>query len=209
MSHFFTSRQFWGETGIGDWTISVQDEVNNGTGGNLNSWGINLYGDTLDGDDLYVYTNEYRSFTGLGDASRRLLTDNEGIDTINLAATTANAVVDLSGGPGSIADTNFKIDAGTTIENVYSGDGNDLITGNSADNVILGGRGNDTLFGGEGNDTAIYSGNMADYTISAGSITDNRGRDGTDSLSGFEFLKFADQTIEAPEGATRQSPLQH
>ena len=207
LSHFFTSRQFWGETGIGDWTISVQDEVNNGTGGNLNSWGINLYGDTLDGDDLYVYTNEYRSFTGLGDASRRLLTDNEGIDTINLAATTANAVVDLSGGPGSIADTNFKIDAGTTIENVYSGDGNDLITGNSADNVILGGRGNDTLFGGEGNDTAIYSGNMADYTISAGSITDNRGRDGTDSLSGFEFLKFADQTIEAPGRSDPPEPI--
>ena len=97
-----------------------------------------------DGDDLYA-KNEYRSFTGLGDASRRLLTDNEGIDTINLAATTANAVVDQWWTRVN-CDTNFKIDAGTTIENVYSGDGNDLITGNSADNVILGGRGNDTLF---------------------------------------------------------------
>jgi len=47
LSHYFTSRQFWGETGIGDWTITIRDEVNNGIGGTLNSWGVNLFGDTL------------------------------------------------------------------------------------------------------------------------------------------------------------------
>ncbi|MEE2933475.1 MAG: tandem-95 repeat protein, partial [Pseudomonadota bacterium] len=207
LQHRFTSRQFWGETGIGDWTISISDEVRNGIGGNLNSWGINLYGDVLDNDDLYVYTNEYRDFSGLGDASRRLLSDSEGTDTINLAATTADAVVDLTGGPGSIADANFKIGAGSTIENVYSGDGNDIITGNSSDNVILGGRGDDTLVGGAGTDTAIYSGNRANYTIGNGSIIDNRGRDGTDTLSGFEFLRFADQTIEAPGKSDPPQPI--
>jgi VCBS repeat-containing protein len=208
LSHYFTSRQFWGETGVGDWTITIRDEVNNGIGGTLNSWGVNLYGDTLDNDDLYIYTDEYGGFTGSGDAARRSLSDASGTDTINASAATANAVINLNGGTGQIAGNAFTIASGTTIENVFGGDGNDQITGNSANNSISGGRGNDTLFGGGGTDTAVFSGSLADYTISgAGSVSDNRGRDGTDSLSGFEFFQFADQTIVSPTVSNPPLPV--
>ncbi|MDB3954381.1 Ig-like domain-containing protein, partial [Alphaproteobacteria bacterium] len=199
LSHYFTSRQFWGETGVGDWTISIRDEVNNGIGGTLNSWGVNLFGDALSDDDLYVYTNEYSSFNGSNDLPRRILSDDSGTDTINASAAEANAVIDLTGATGSIAGNIFTVASGTTIEKVFAGDGDDIIVGNDADNSFFGGGGDDTLIGGAGIDTAVFSGNLTDYTIDpAGIVTDKRGRDGTDTIREFELFQFADQTIVAP-----------
>lgn len=76
--------------------------------------------------------------------------------------------------------------------------------GNLGNNVFVGNGGNDTLIGGSGIDTAIYSGNAADYqfgTNAAGriTITDKvAGRDGTDTLTGIEYLQFADRADALP-----------
>ena len=79
--------------------------------------------------------------------------------------------------------------------------GNDLIEAGEGADTVTGGTGNDTLKGGNGLDVAIYSGNYANYTITEISyntytVTDNTGSDGTDNLSGFNTIKFADYTHE-------------
>jgi serralysin len=51
----------------------------------------------------------------------------------------------------------FTIANGVTIENAFSGSGNDMLVGNNADNLLSAGAGNDTLMSGPGNDT-VYAG---------------------------------------------------
>ncbi|MET1109884.1 MAG: M10 family metallopeptidase C-terminal domain-containing protein [Allosphingosinicella sp.] len=84
--------------------------------------------------------------------------------------------------------------------------GNDLantITGGAGDDTLFGRAGDDALEGGAGNgDTAVYSGNFADYEIlTAGQVTIRDlnaadGNEGTDSLSGIEFFRFADRIVQ-------------
>ena len=88
------------------------------------------------------------------------------------------------------------------IENVIGGAGNDVITGNIADNHFTGGRGNDVFDGDSGNDSAIYSGVSSDYSWSRNAngswtITDLRtgSPDGADTLSNLEFLQFSDSSV--------------
>ena len=57
------------------------------------------------------------------------------------------------------------------------------------DDTLIGGAGNDKLFGGAGTDTAVYSGNQADYLVTALAngvieVSDQRAGspDGTDRL---------------------------
>lgn len=94
--------------------------------------------------------------------------DPNGIDTLDVSNFTPSATIDLrEGHHSSVAGdiNNLNIAYGTVIENLKSGPGHDIITGNEADNRIFGGRGNDTIaskggddtvFGNEGHDTYIY-----------------------------------------------------
>jgi hypothetical protein len=56
--------------------------------------------------------------------------------------------------------------SGVVIENAHGGAGNDLITGNDADNVLTGGAGNDVITALAGND--IINGNDGDDTLTGG-----------------------------------------
>lgn len=86
---------------------------------------------------------------------------------------------------------------GTEGSDTLSGsEGNDTINAGGGDDTVTGGQGNDTLSGGDGTDTAGYSGDQDSYTLQitpGGIILDDRrdGEDGTDTLSEFEFLDFA------------------
>jgi hypothetical protein len=89
---------------------------------------------------------------------------------------------------------------------------NDVIYGGGGNDYIAGGIGNDFIDGGDGVDTAVYSGNVGDYTISiVGNdivVSDKvAGRDGTDTLTNVEFLKFADATVSTSDLAANQSSL--
>lgn len=90
---------------------------------------------------------------------------------------------------------------------------NDVVRGGDGDDYIAGGTGNDIINGGNGTDTAVFSGNVADYSISRSGaqtiVTDSvAGRDGTDYLTNTEFLKFANASIavdtlgQAPASST-------
>ena len=103
---------------------------------------------------------------------------------------------------------NLGIAFSATIENIIGSAGNDQFTGNSAANVLEGNAGNDTIAGGGGDDYAVFNGNYADYTItgsyaSSYQVVDNNasdGDDGTDTVSGVEFLEFADMTYNTVTG---------
>ena len=76
---------------------------------------------------------------------------------------------ELDGGEG-----NDSLDGGTSNDFLYGGAGNDILLGGDGHDELAGGAGNDTLTGGTGNDTldggsgvdtAIFSGNVAAYSI--------------------------------------------
>lgn len=91
-----------------------------------------------------------------GDAVAMTIYDYGGTDTIDVSFYNGSQSLDLNdeafsdvgGTAGSLG-----IARGTIIENGVTGDGNDLITGNEADNVLTSNGGNDTLNGGAGMDT--------------------------------------------------------
>ena len=78
----------------------------------------------------------------------------------------------------------------------------DTLMGTDGNDTITGGAGNDTIDGMGGQDTAIYSGNIADYTITSNAngtltVADNNGLpDGTDTVKNVETLQFANGTIQ-------------
>lgn len=95
-----------------------------------------------------------------------------------------------------LAENNLSIAYGSLIETVVGSAHADTIKGNDANNFIQGGLGDDVLSGGAGTDTAYFSGAYArDYrlSVSNGAITIS-GADGSDTLTGFETLAFADGT---------------
>ncbi|TAL31868.1 MAG: type I secretion C-terminal target domain-containing protein [Alphaproteobacteria bacterium] len=193
----------WGESSAGTWTLEIQDMAS-GDVGTLNSWSMTFLGNAPSTDDLYVYTNDFASFAGADLASRSVISDADGgVDTLNLAAVTIGSAIDLSAGTGAIAGLAVTI-AG--IEKVYTGDGNDTVTGNTADNGIYTGRGNDAVTGSDGNDVLnggagtdllSYLENIASFTfefISATvlNITHAVGAAWTDAVSNFENFSFTD-----------------
>ncbi|MDD9907246.1 MAG: S8 family peptidase, partial [Rhodospirillaceae bacterium] len=120
-----SSTNHWGETGIGDWTLEVEDAAAGDTG-TLVSWTLNLFGAALSDDDFYVYTDEFAGFTS--DLGRQILSDAAGADVINAAAIRANSVIDLTDGSDStLAGNTLTIESGTIIEDAYSGDGDDFL----------------------------------------------------------------------------------
>ncbi|BAY20895.1 hypothetical protein NIES2100_06390 [Calothrix sp. NIES-2100] len=159
-----SSTQHWGESSAGKWTLRIKDLKSTDIG-ILNSWKLNLYGDTDTANDTYFYTNEY------GIYGATTLTDSSGTDTINAAAITSKSYINLNPGSQSILNqTVLTISATTIIENAFGGDGNDEIIGNSAANVLYGGRGNDTLDGGVSYDT--LRGGRGDDTYIVDSLKD-------------------------------------
>ena len=161
------------------------------------------------------------------DAAGRLLSftiiDNGGIDTLDYSSFSASQTIDLNAETFSSVGGNvgnMSIARGTVIENAIGGSGDDVLIGNEADNMLVGGRGrdrlesgdgadtlnggagNDTLDGGSNVDTAIVSGRQGSYTVrqtSTGVFTVT-GADGTDTLTGVEFLQFDDATLRLRPG---------
>lgn len=149
-----TSTHHWGETGDGLWTLTVADEAEVFSG-TLESWSLTLYGDVATDDDTYIFTDQFGTVAS-ADVSRRTLSDERGIDTLNAAAVTSALDVDLTPSAiSSISGGTLAITAATTIEHAIGGDGNDRIGGNDAANRLQGARGDDRLAGGAGDDTLI------------------------------------------------------
>jgi serralysin len=124
--------------------------------------------------------------------------------TITIISQDSNGFIWRENVPADFYDRkpNLGIAFDCVIENAIGGSGDDIISGNDANNSITGASGNDTLDGGIGVDTAIFSGSRSQYSISSNgasmTVSDNvNARDGVDTLRNFEFFRFSDQTISA------------
>ncbi|NEZ54989.1 calcium-binding protein, partial [Adonisia turfae] len=92
-----------------------------------------------------------------------------GIDSLDVRFWNGAYVLNMNTGV-----TNYAGETATNFENVFTGAGNDTITGTAGNNVISTGAGNDRVFAGAGNDT-IYGGPGNDVL---------RGQNGNDRIFG-------------------------
>jgi Ca2+-binding RTX toxin-like protein len=102
-------------------------------------------------------------------------------------------------------DLDNALVGGTGHDTLAGGSGDDVLRGEAGDDVLFGGDGGDRLWGSTGNDqidggigldTACFTGLWSDYTITFdGTVTSVVGLDGTDILTGIEFLTFQDRTL--------------
>lgn len=165
----FTTRAHLGELATGTWTVRISDRVA-GDVGTISSITVRAFGSS-DLDDNYYYTDEFGAASAASAARQTLQDTDGGSDTINVAALSTGASINLNAGLASnVAGSNFVIASGTIIENVIGSWSNDLIEGNAADNTLRGNAGNDTIFGNDGNDS-IYGGAGND-TVNGGTGTD-------------------------------------
>ena len=200
-----TSTHFLGESSLGNWTVTVADRNADGDSVSFDGWTLRLYGAEATNDTRWVYTNEYASVAA-GDPSRQLLVDFSGKDSLNAAAVTSASAIDLHAGTVSVVDAApLYIFPQSTVENVYGGDGGDLLVGNAADNFLFGGRGDDVLYGGGGNDridggpgfnVAGFEKPYAMYTITnTQSELSVSSYDGTSTLTNINLLLFPDRMV--------------
>ena len=193
---------FLGESSAGTWNLRLTDLVS-GTAAQFNSATIRTWGAASPQDNQFIFTDEY--------ARQRTINDSDGTDTLNAAAVSQSVRLDLSRGTQSqIASTGLIIDSSTTIENAIGGAGNDTIVGNASANLLRGNSGNDTINGAAGTDTVPFQGRLSEYRVNIstgnGTVTDTVTlRDGTDTLSSIESLRFSDFTINTGSKAAAAS----
>ena len=194
-SWVFTTRAHLGELATGTWTVRVTDldrwwdEPDTRT---ITSITVRAYGSNDVGDNYY-YTDEF-GVVSSASAARRTLTDTDGgIDTINLAALSTGASINLNSGVENVvAGSSFVIAAGTTIENVIGSWSDDTIIGDTSNNILNGNAGNDSLSGGTGND--YLNGGIGNDSMSGG-----LGDDDIDGSYGLADVAVVDAAYGAVE----------
>jgi Ca2+-binding RTX toxin-like protein len=131
-----------------------------------------------DGPDTFVGNAADNLFNGGFGADG--FVGGPGFDAVDYSDRTAAVFVVLDGTP-----TSGNADDGPnpgrdivdgSMEDIFGGDGDDTLIGNSADNFLDGGFGADVLFGGSGNDLADYSQRIDGVTI----LLDDTPRSGND-----------------------------
>ena len=106
--------------------------------------------------------------------------------------------LDTGGDPGAVGtDGDDLLEGGAGDDLIEGLAGNDTVAAGAGDDTLVGGAGDDILDGGPGSDTAVFAGARQEYTVqrSGQTLTVSGGSDGSDTLSSFEHLQFADQTI--------------
>lgn len=89
-----------------------------------------------------------------------------GTDTASFTYTSSNLTISLDG----VSNDTNGMNAGTDVENIASGGGNDTLTGNANANSLVGGSGNDVLNGVDGNDS--LNGGLGADTFNGGTGLD-------------------------------------
>ncbi|AWX92852.1 alkaline metalloproteinase [Paracoccus mutanolyticus] len=144
-------------------------------------------GNTIYGENSTAGGNYQRVSNLLETGARReiafTIVDTGGVDTLDLSGDSTNQVVTLVSGGISHAyglRGNISIMAGTVIENLAAGSGNDMLTGNAANNRIWAGAGNDRLWGALGDDW--LSGGAGRDTLNGGAGNDTYVAEAQDAI---------------------------
>jgi hypothetical protein len=149
LDFIFNTARLRGEPASGQWQLQVVDGAEGKTG-TLNSWRMNIFGRLDNGNDHYVYTNE---FAQLNTPGRRTLHDPDGgVDTLNASAISGASVIDLGRGLARLAGAAVRLENPGEIEHLIGGDFADTLIGNDGDNALVGGHADDRLEGGKGHD---------------------------------------------------------
>ena len=108
------------------------------------------------------------------------------------------------------SDEAETLNAGDAYEYIHAGEGSDIVVGSVRSDLLYGGGGNDVITGGvgddwiygqSGQDVAVFAGNRDEYEISWSNGNQNlsltiedtvAGRDGKDTLTNVQILRFAD-----------------
>ncbi|MDF9301124.1 S8 family serine peptidase [Tritonibacter mobilis] len=195
---YFFSNAFRGMSSEGTWAVELIDLDSSGTSPvQVQNVELNFYGSVASDNDTYIFTDEFSDYAGRS-SHNTAFDDAAGLDAINAAAVTAASTLNLSEGAGNIDGVSITFSG---IENVYTGDGNDNLTGDAGNNVFQAGRGDDTINGGDGIDQAVVLANQSNYSVAinkngAVTVTDRNASEGEDGLTDIEMIKFADATLD-------------
>lgn len=195
---YFYTNAFRGMDSDGLWTVQFTDQDSAVTSPiELANVELNFFGATQSTDDIYVFTEAFDDYVSRPSHSN-VFDGGDGVDTLNAAAVNAGSVVNLEEGTGRIEGVEISL---TAIENVYTGDGDDVVTGDEQGNVFFTGRGNDVVHGGDGVDTAKFLAAKSNFSVviqSDGNIivSDRNSSEGSDTLTNVEILSFDDSVLD-------------
>jgi subtilisin-like proprotein convertase family protein len=144
-----TSNAFWGESGVGTWTLEIQD-ISGKTIGTIQSWSLTLLGDNgATVQTPLVYTPEFAS---IATAAREVVTPGTST-TIDLIALPGTTTVNLNGGAGVIDGVNVTVGTGLKNANADGSTGTVTLTGLTKGGSELTGGDGVTALNGSGSDT--------------------------------------------------------
>ena len=148
-------------------------------------------------------------FIRLSDKGLESFISSAGNDIIWADTTNTVVYIDGRGGGDTIHGGNYgdMLTGGTGNDELHGNAGNDLLVGgadhdklygDAGEDVLIGGIGSDTIDGGSDADTATFTGAAADYTMAAynGHIYVRAANGDRDDVTGVEFLRFDDRTID-------------
>lgn len=209
----FSSVASMGENSAGTWKLEIYnrnpaatDKYGAAMTGQIKDVTLSVSGSPVSHDDTYVYTDEFGLIYAGADLSKRsvLQDDDGGNDTLNAAAVTSSITIDLGGhGRTTIAGRDVAITA-NTIENAFTGDGNDVLRGSDGANRLSAGRGDDTIYfsfgadtldGGAGRDTLVFDcsvGSLSGGVSGAGALSLSLRVGEATSVCGIEVFSFRD-----------------
>lgn len=176
---------------FGSWTAVIRDSSNSVSGHacTLQDLKISFSGDaSFDSNNIHHITPDFVKTNALNAGGLRdhaINDTNGGTDWLQMATLAGDVQVSLVAGQSFAVNGVVwgTIAAGTQIENVVTGDGNDRIIGNNLGNKIYGMRGNDTIAGGLGAD--LLDGGQGNDSVLGGDGNDQAlGGVGNDVLLG-------------------------
>lgn len=186
----FGLTQALGLDAFGTWTVQMFDASGSaiGNSGSINNISVEFFGAAFDVNNIHHVTQDFlTAFTADGGGLRdKAISDtNGGQDWLQMATLAGNISVSLIAGANfSVAGVVWgRIAVGSVIENIVTGDGADIITGNALANRLMGMRGNDQIAGGDGNDNV--SGGLGHDLLGGGNGNDTLdGGYGNDTITG-------------------------
>ncbi|TAN47481.1 MAG: hypothetical protein EPN21_17360, partial [Methylococcaceae bacterium] len=138
-----------------------------------------------------------------------------GVDTVIAVASAGSKIAQTHRAPEDAATfilsdnvENLTLNAGSGVANGVGNASDNRLTGNDQNNALSGLGGNDTLQGNEGSDsldggagsdTALFAGKADAYTVSLAGDKLIVVGEGRDVLTGIEFLRFSDKTVDAKD----------